>query len=135
MESHRQYNIRPLFSVIPMFSIPFLERQEPGYRSRYSDWLRAGRRRGRNSSPGRVKNFLFPTASRAALGPTQPPIQWVKRSGLKADHSPPAGADVKKMWIYTSTPPYMSVMRLIVPTLIVQSRWQSVFRESHVVSV
>jgi hypothetical protein len=26
---------------------------------------------------GRVKNFRFSTASRPALGPTQPPIQWV----------------------------------------------------------
>jgi hypothetical protein len=24
----------------------------------------------------------------------------------EADHSPPASAEVKKMWIYTSTPPY-----------------------------
>jgi hypothetical protein len=40
--------------------------------------------------------FLFTTASRTALGPTQPPIQWepgalslgVKRPGREADHSP-----------------------------------------------
>jgi hypothetical protein len=25
---------------------------------------------------------------------------------LEADHSPPASVEVKKMWIYTSTPPY-----------------------------
>jgi hypothetical protein len=31
---------------------------EQGWRSRYSDWLGAGRPRGRSSSPGRVKNFL-----------------------------------------------------------------------------
>jgi hypothetical protein len=31
----------------------------------------------------------------------------VKRPGLEADHSPPASAEVKKMWIYTSTPPYV----------------------------
>jgi hypothetical protein len=38
--------------------------------------------------------FLFTTASRTALGPTQPPIQWVrgalslgaKRPGREADH-------------------------------------------------
>jgi hypothetical protein len=30
----------------------------------------------------------------------------VKRPGLEADHSPPTSAEVKKMWIYTSTPPY-----------------------------
>jgi hypothetical protein len=41
------------------------------------DWLRAGRQRGRNSSSGRVKNFLFSTSSRPTLGSTQPPIKWV----------------------------------------------------------
>jgi hypothetical protein len=28
----------------------------------------------------------------------------VKRPGREADHSPPTSAEVKKMWIYTSTP-------------------------------
>jgi hypothetical protein len=82
--------------------------------SRYSDWLRAGRPRGRSSSPGRVKNFLFSTLSRPVLGFTRPPIQWVsgallkgiKRPGRECDHSPPTSAEVKKMWIYISTPPY-----------------------------
>jgi hypothetical protein len=57
--------------------------------------------------------FLFTTASRPALGPTQPPIQWVpealslgvKRSGREADHSPSSGAEVKNAWSYTSTSP------------------------------
>jgi hypothetical protein len=48
--------------------------------------------------------FLFTTASRTALGPTQPPIQWVpgalplgvKRLGREADHSPPSNAEVKE---------------------------------------
>jgi hypothetical protein len=48
--------------------------------------------------------FLFTTASRTALGPTQPPIQWVpgalslgiKRPGREADHSPPYIAEVKE---------------------------------------
>jgi hypothetical protein len=30
----------------------------------------------------------------------------VKRPGREADHSPRTTAEVKKMWIYTSTPPY-----------------------------
>jgi hypothetical protein len=63
------------------------------------DWLRA-----QSSSPGRVKNFLFSTASRPTLEPTQPPVQWVPRSlslevkqpELETDHSPPASAEVKK---------------------------------------
>jgi hypothetical protein len=69
---------------------------------------------GWSSSPGRVMNFLFSTSCRLALGTTQSPIQWVpgdlspgvKRPGREADHSPPIIAKVKKMWIYTSTPPY-----------------------------
>jgi hypothetical protein len=32
-----------------------------------------------------------------------------KAAGSEADHSPPASAKVKKMWIYTSTPPYASM--------------------------
>jgi hypothetical protein len=84
--------------------------KEPGYR----DWLWPGRPTGRSSSSSRVKNFLFSTSSRPALGSTQPPIQrvsgalspGVKRPGREAGHSPPASAEVKKMWIYTSTAPY-----------------------------
>jgi hypothetical protein len=30
----------------------------------------------------------------------------VKLPGREADHSTPPSAEVKKMWIYTSTPPY-----------------------------
>jgi hypothetical protein len=49
--------------------------------------------------------FLFTTASRTALGSTQPPIQWVpgafslslvlKRPGSEANLSPPSSAEVK----------------------------------------
>jgi hypothetical protein len=50
--------------------------------------------------------FLFTTASRPALGPTQPPIQWVpgdlslgvKWPGRETDHSPPPSAEVKE-WV------------------------------------
>jgi hypothetical protein len=31
----------------------------------------------------------------------------VKRPGREADHSPPTGAEVKNMWIYISSPPYV----------------------------
>jgi hypothetical protein len=85
----------------------------PIFRSCDSDWIRAGWQMGRSSSPGRVKNFYFSTSSRPSLGSTQPPIRWVpgdlspgvKRSGREADHSPPASAEINKIWIYTSTPP------------------------------
>jgi hypothetical protein len=71
-------------------------------------------RGGLSSGPGGVKNFLLSRSSRPALRCTQPPIQWVpgtlfpgvKRPGREVDHSPPTSAEVKKMWIYTSTPPY-----------------------------
>jgi hypothetical protein len=31
----------------------------------------------------------------------------IKRPGREVDHSTPTSAEVKKMWIYTSTPPYV----------------------------
>jgi hypothetical protein len=53
-------------------------------------------------------------SSKPALGSTQPPIQWVpealspgvKRPEREADHSPSVSAEVKKMYLYTSTHPY-----------------------------
>jgi hypothetical protein len=106
---HRQTSFEPQlsnlfaeFNVHVLFSI-----------SRYSDWLLARRPRGQSSSPSMVKNFLFSMSSRPALGSTQPQIQWVlgalspgikRRQGCEADHSPQASAEVKNMWIYTSTP-------------------------------
>jgi hypothetical protein len=65
---------------------------------------------GQELSPSRLKNFHFSISSRPALGSTHSPIKWVpvvKRQGREADHSPPTSAEVKKMWIYTSTPPYV----------------------------
>jgi hypothetical protein len=50
--------------------------------------------------------FLLAPASRPALGPTQPPIQWVPgvlspggkaRPGRDTDHSPPSSAEVKNV--------------------------------------
>jgi hypothetical protein len=69
---------------------------------------------GFNSQQG-LGIFLFTTASRTALGPTQPPIQWVpgelslgvKWLGCEADHSPPSSAEVEYVWSYTSTPHYI----------------------------
>jgi hypothetical protein len=63
----------------------------------------------------KVGIFVFTTASRTALGPTQPPIQWVpavlslgvQRLGREAEHSPPSSAEVKNVWSYTSTPQYV----------------------------
>jgi hypothetical protein len=49
------------------------------------------------------ETFLYVKASKPAVGPIQPPIQWVqwalapgaKLSGREADHSPPNSAEVK----------------------------------------
>jgi hypothetical protein len=54
---------------------------------------------------------IFSPVSRPTLGSTQPPVQWVpgalsplvKRPEHEDNHSPPTSAEVKKMWIYTST--------------------------------
>jgi hypothetical protein len=62
---------------------------------RDSDWLHAGRLMSQSSSPGWIKNFLFYSSSRPALGSTQLIIQCVlgalslgvKRPGCEADHS------------------------------------------------
>jgi hypothetical protein len=59
----------------------------------------------RGSSPGRGwKFFSLTLASRPALGPTQPPMQWVpgalslgvKWPGRETDHSPPSSTEAKK---------------------------------------
>jgi len=65
---------------------------------------------------------LFSTASRTALGPTQPPIQWVpgalslgvKRPGREADHSPPPGTEVKNVLRYSSTHNCVIMTRYLV---------------------
>jgi hypothetical protein len=63
--------------------------------------------------PLQSKIFSSSRRSDRLWGP-QPHIQWVSEAsspgvkwpGREADHSPPASAEVKKMWIYTSTPQY-----------------------------
>jgi hypothetical protein len=64
---------------------------------------------------------LFTTASRTALGLTQPPIQWVrgafslrvKRPGREADQSPQSSAEVKEcveLHLHSSNTLYLSFM-------------------------
>jgi hypothetical protein len=70
---------------------------------------------GWSSSPGRVKNFLHVVQTGSGVHPASYPMgtggsfSGVKRQGREADHSPPTSAEVKKMWIYKSTPPYSFV--------------------------
>jgi hypothetical protein len=64
-----------------------------------------------------MRIFLFTTASRTALVPTQPPLQWVpealslaiKRPERESGHSPSSSAEVKNAWNSTSTPQYIFV--------------------------
>jgi hypothetical protein len=66
------------------------------------------------------QDFLFSTASRPTLGPTNPPILWVpeaisagiKRPGREADHLPPSSAEVDD--------------GVAIPPLPRMSSWQSV---------
>jgi hypothetical protein len=59
-----------------------------------------------------LRIFLFATAFKPALAPTQPLPQWVpgtlslvvKRLGREADNSPPSSDEVTNAWSYTSTP-------------------------------
>jgi hypothetical protein len=47
---------------------------------------------------------VHPTSYKMGTGVSFPGI---KRQGREADHSPPTSAEVKKMWICTSTPLYV----------------------------
>jgi len=59
--------------------------------------------------------FLFTTASRMALEPSQFPVQllrWAPNSREKwhareADHPPPSNAEVRNLWSYTFTSKYI----------------------------
>jgi hypothetical protein len=79
-----------------------MAQHQPGYFSRYRYDLRV-RGPGFGFRHGQEIFFLYSAAFRPALGPTQPPIQWVpealslevKRLKREADHSPTSSADVK----------------------------------------
>jgi hypothetical protein len=71
----------------------------------------------------RLGIFLFTTASRTVLGPTQPLIQWVagalspgiKRPGREADHSPPSSAEAKdwvELYLHSPNTPSWRGVRL-----------------------
>jgi hypothetical protein len=48
--------------------------KEQGYRSWYSNWLRAVKPRGRSSSPGRIKNVLHVVQTDSGAHPTSYPM-------------------------------------------------------------
>jgi hypothetical protein len=88
---------------------------QPEERSRYSDWLRAGRNRGCTSSPGGGKNFHVSMLPKPKLRPTHPPTQWisetlstgVKRPWRETDCSHRTRAEATKILACTTTLPYV----------------------------
>jgi hypothetical protein len=69
---------------------------------------------------GRI--FLFSTASRPALGHTQPPMQWVSREispgvkqpGREDDHSHPSSAEVKNCEAIPPLPPHVFMAECLI---------------------
>jgi hypothetical protein len=56
----------------------------------------------------------------------------VKLQGREADHSPPTSAEVKKIWIYASTPPYAfnAYLHGVVSQKIVSSEQENINTET-----
>ena len=79
-----------------------------GLRSRYDDWLRAGRSGDgipvgvRFSAPVQNGPGAHPTSCIMGTGSFPGGKEW---PGRDADHSPPSSAVTMKGWSYTSTPP------------------------------
>jgi hypothetical protein len=79
----------------------YVYRSYAGIAQRYSARLRAGWSGFRSRQELGIFHLI--TASRPALGPPQPPIQWVpgplslgvKRPEREANHSPPSSAEIK----------------------------------------
>jgi len=76
-----------------------------------------------DSIPNRERDFiLFTTAPRLALGSIQSLITWARGApsigerwvGCKADHWPPSGTEVKNVWGYTITLPYLFVVLCLI---------------------
>jgi hypothetical protein len=77
-------------------------------RTGLAEWCGAGLRAGWTGVrvAKKLRISLFTTVSISAVGPTQPPIQWVpgtlslglKWLGREADLSPPSNAEVRNAW-------------------------------------
>jgi hypothetical protein len=101
--------------------------------------------------------FLLTTASRTALGPAQPPIQWVpgtlslgvKGPGREAGHSSPSSAEVKEcveLYLHSpNTPSWRSVkstgttlplpFNFLVNVLFIYDYCSQIFEFCHILEV
>jgi hypothetical protein len=93
----RQTRDLPIYFLLSLFPVPlvffFLG-------ARIAQWYSAGLRAGWSGVrvPVRAENVSLHRASRTALEPTHPPIQWIRAAlslglkwlGCEADHSPPS---------------------------------------------
>jgi hypothetical protein len=78
----------------------------------------------------RCNVFLFSTASRPALGLTQPPIQWVPGASSPGVKRPEAWSwpvtsiqrRGQEWWSYTCTPPYVFMAQYFLPLCYTQSK-------------
>jgi hypothetical protein len=103
--------------LVKLKNVIFVKRNRDSVVGIATGWLRAGGPRSRCSSLGRVKYYLFSAVFIPALRSTQHSIEEVqgtlspevKRRGSEADHSLPASAEVKNIYIYKSAPPYAFV--------------------------
>jgi hypothetical protein len=77
-------------------------------RSRYSDWLRVGRHRGRSSNPGRIKNFLICGPPNLLCNEYRGALSaGVKRPRRESVYFSPTNAEIKRTWICTCTSRYV----------------------------
>jgi hypothetical protein len=80
----------------------------------WKSWLQTGRQKRWKfeSRWGQEISLLHVLQIDSGTHPASYPVgtgssfPWVKRPGREIDHSPPTSVEVKKMWIYTITPPY-----------------------------
>jgi hypothetical protein len=97
-EIHRELMLNYRFNLFP-----WIVRSRVSSGSIVSDYDLDDRAIGIRSPRGQ-RTFLLSSVSRPALGPTQPPVQWVPvvlspgvqaRPGRDADHSPLSSAEVE----------------------------------------
>jgi hypothetical protein len=119
-------------SLLGHFIFLSLYRCGPGYLSRYSDWLRAGRSGNRIpvgarfSAPVRTCAGAHPSSYTMGTGS----FPRVKRPGRGVDHRPPSSAEVKErldLFLYPFPPsgPSWPVLGCTLPLVYILDCWNT----------